>query len=227
MSGEFSMQPFSESDRRGVFTGKAIPAVDLGRADVVQQVIKASKEYSFFQVINHGINEATILNMASVAKEFFDLPAEDKEYYNLWPSKPTKYREVVRTYSAEARKLGLKLLKLISEGLGVESGYFDRELSQGLGVESGYFDKELSQGLLMTINYYAPCLDPTHTLGLPKHCDPNVLTLLFQGDVSGLQVFKDGELIDVNPLPNVLVVNLGLMLEIVLFKAYRFLSYLF
>ncbi|GAY63859.1 hypothetical protein CUMW_229070, partial [Citrus unshiu] len=97
--------------------------------------------------------------------------------------------EVVGAYSTEAKKLGSIILKLIADGL---------------GPEFGYFKNQLGERLLSSINHYPPCPGPSLTLGLPKHCDPNLITIHFQGDVSGLQ---DGERIGVDPLPNAFVIN--------------------
>jgi isopenicillin N synthase-like dioxygenase len=105
---------------------------------------------------------------------------------------PLVYSEVVGSYSTEARKLDL--------------------IGEGLGLESGYFWDELNQVQFMSINHYPRCLDPSLTLGLPKHCDPNLITLVLQGEVHGLQVFKDGQWLAVEPLPNAFVVNIGYML---------------
>ncbi|XWS31432.1 hypothetical protein CRYUN_Cryun23aG0075200 [Craigia yunnanensis] len=123
-----------------------------------------------------------------------------EECIKLWPEKPTRYREVVATYSIEAKKLGLRILELVSEGL---------------GLESGYFRDKLSEALSLAVNHYPPCPDPSLTLGLSKHCDPNLLTILHQGNVNGLQVFKDGEWIGVEPLHNAIVVNVGNQLQII------------
>ncbi|KAK8674451.1 hypothetical protein V6N13_112742 [Hibiscus sabdariffa] len=49
-------------------------------------------------------------------------------------------------------------------------------------------------------------------LGLSKHCDPDLITILHQGDVYGLQVFNNGEWIAVEPLH---VVNIGNLLQII------------
>jgi hypothetical protein len=103
---------------------------------------------------------------------------------------------VVGSYSGEVRKLSLWRLDIICEGL---------------GLESGYFGEELSQVQLMATNHYPPCPDPSLTLGLPKL---NLITLLLQGEVHGLQVFKDGQWLAVEPLPNAFVVNIGHMLRV-------------
>jgi len=122
------------------------------------------------------------------------------ECIQLWPEKPTRYREVVGTYSVEVRELSLRILQLISEGLGLQHGYFDDELTK-------------SQTLI--VNHYPPCPDPSLTLGLPTHGDPILITILLQGDVYGLQVFKDGQWIGIEPLPNAFVVNMGYQLQVV------------
>ncbi|KAJ7977267.1 Oxoglutarate/iron-dependent dioxygenase [Quillaja saponaria] len=65
----------------------------------------------------------------------------------------------------------------------------------------------------MAVNYYPPCPDPSSTLGSPKHSDVNLVILLLQGEVNGLQVMKDGEWLAVEALPSAFVVNIGHMLQ--------------
>ncbi|PSR86012.1 Protein DOWNY MILDEW RESISTANCE like [Actinidia chinensis var. chinensis] len=224
---------------------KTIPVIDLqgldqDPEDLIQQIIKASQEYGFFQLTNHGVSEELMQDVLVVGKEFFDLPVKEKErfysedpnqncrlkssinydkekvhfwrdsfrhpchpledYIHEWPQNPTQYREVFGSYSIEVRKLGLLLLDLICEGL---------------GLEYGYFGGELSQGLLMSINHYPLCPDPSLVLGLPKHGDPYLLTLLNQGHVAGLQFLKDEQWLAVEPLPNAFVVNINHMLQVI------------
>jgi isopenicillin N synthase-like dioxygenase len=126
---------------------------------------------------------------------------------------PLNYdREVIGSYSAGVRKLSLWILDLIGEGL---------------GLESGYFRDELSQVQFISVNHYPPCPDPSLTLGLPKHCDPNLITLVLQGKVQGLQVLKDGQWLAVEPLPNAFVVNIGYMLQVHPIFSYSFCSLAF
>ncbi|CAL5379501.1 unnamed protein product [Camellia sinensis] len=114
----------------------------------------------------------------------------------LSPKKPTIYREVVSKYLVEVKELSLRILELISRGLGLEPGFF----------------KESSQLQLMLANYYPPCPDPSLTLGILRHCDPSIITILLQ-DVPGLQVVKDGQWVGVDALPSAFVVNIGNQLE--------------
>lgn len=127
-------------------------------------------------------------------------PVHPVEHFkHLWPSKPTTYREVTEIYSVMVRNLGLQLLEMICEGL---------------ELKSGHFQDELSNLQLLSINHYPPCPDPSLTLGLPKHSDPNLITVLLQGDISGLQVLNEGEWISVEPIPNAFIINLGHILQV-------------
>ena len=103
------------------------------------------------------------------------------------------------SYTVEVRKVGLLLLDLICEGLGLECGYFEGDLSWGMTVNT---------------NYYPLCPDPSLVLGLPKHGDPYLLTLLNQGHVAGLQVLKDEQWLALEPLSNAFVVNINYTLQV-------------
>ena len=67
---------------------------------------------------------------------------------------------------------------------------------------------------LMAINYYPPCPNPDLTLGIPGHSDGGGITVLMQGDVSGLQVLKNGKQVVIEPVANAFVVNLGDQLQV-------------
>lgn len=94
----------------------------------------------------------------------------------------------------------MRLLEAISESLGLERDYINRVLG--------------SHGQHMAINYYPPCPQPKLTYGLPPHADPNVITLLLQDDVPGLQVLKDGKWVSVQPIPNTFIVNIGDQIQV-------------
>ncbi|TVU41587.1 hypothetical protein EJB05_15118, partial [Eragrostis curvula] len=124
----------------------------------------------------------------------------DDATWNDWPDKPHRIREVVERFLMATRALGMELLRLLCEGVGLRHDYFDGELSGG--------------AVIVTVNHYPPCPDPARTLGLPPHCDRNLITLLRQGDVPGLQVaYRGGDWIDVRPVPGAFVVNFGHQLE--------------
>ncbi|MCL7023235.1 hypothetical protein MKW94_011932 [Papaver nudicaule] len=220
-----------------------IPVIDLSctdRTELVRRIQHACRVFGFFQVINHGITGGSTEEMLKMAREFFHLPLDEKlkyysddptktmrlstsfnvkketvhnwrDYLRLhchpldkfvpdWPSTPPSFKDVVSTYCTEVRELGFRLLKAISESLELEGDYIEKMLG----------DQEQH----MAINYYPPCPQPDLTYGLPAHTDPNALTILLQdGEVAGLQVFKDEKWMAVNPHPGAFVVNIGDQLQ--------------
>ncbi|XP_012835897.1 PREDICTED: hyoscyamine 6-dioxygenase-like [Erythranthe guttata] len=108
-------------------------------------------------------------------------------------------RDVVGAYIKEIRRLSLVILELISEGLGLEEGY--------LGG--------ISQVQFLTASNYPVCPDPTLTLGLLNHFDHSLITILYQGNVEGLQFLKDGKWIGVEAIPNAFLVNIGTQIEVI------------
>ncbi|GLJ22873.1 hypothetical protein SUGI_0431380 [Cryptomeria japonica] len=207
---------------------------------LIDRIRSACRQDGFFQVINHGVSEEVINRLLEVAKEFFTMPIEKREkfysedpssvirlstsfnvekeevynwreflrhhcyplekYVDTWPLDPPAYREAVGKYCTEVRALALRLLAAISESLGLEPDFLEKALGQ--------------QAQHMAINYYPRCPNPELTFGLPAHSDPNALTILLQGDVSGLQVFKNGQWCTVHPARNAFVVNIGDQLQV-------------
>eukprot|EP01018_Ginkgo_biloba_P032128 Gb_32170 [translate_table: standard] len=217
------------------------------RQDVIENIRRACQQDGFFQIINHGVPEPVIKRMLEVAREFFTMPLEYRaqyysedpsqvvrlstsfniqkekvfnwrdylrhhcypleEFVHAWPSKPAAYREVASIYCTELRKLILQLLAAISESLGLEPDFLDKALGK--------------HGQHMAINYYPRCPNPELTFGLPGHTDPNVITILLQDQVPGLQVFKNGQWVAVQPIPNSFVVNVGDQLQVLSNGRYR------
>ncbi|EMS63426.1 2'-deoxymugineic-acid 2'-dioxygenase [Triticum urartu] len=173
------------------------------------------------EVINHGVSQQTMREMEEVCEEFFRLPAADKtalysedrfkrnrlfsgtiygdRYWrdclrlacafpvgdtkNDWPDKPQSLREVIEKFIMPTRGVAMELLRLLSEGMGLRPDYFEGDLSGG--------------DVVIHVNHYPPCPDPSLTLGLPPHCDRNLITLLLPGTVNGLQVVYKGEWINI------------------------------
>ncbi|CAE6221891.1 unnamed protein product [Arabidopsis arenosa] len=67
-------------DKRG--QTKKIPIVDLSDPSdelVAHAVVKASEEWGVFQVVNHGIPADLMRRLQEVGRQFFELPAAEKE----------------------------------------------------------------------------------------------------------------------------------------------------
>jgi len=106
----------------------------------------------------------------------------------------------VAEYCTSVRGLVLRLLEAISESLGLERDCIDKKLG--------------GHGQHMAMNYYPPCPQPELTYGLPAHTDPNLITILLQDHVPGLQVLRNGKWIAVNPIPNTFIVNIGDQMQV-------------
>ncbi|CAL0314710.1 unnamed protein product [Lupinus luteus] len=158
-------------------TDEKIPVIDFGgqdRADIIRKIISSAENYGFFQNIMQNMKNGDI---------------------NLLQD------EVVGKYTQQLNKLGLKILELISEGLGLNPEYFNGDLTAKPVVVS---------------HHYPPCPEPGLTLGASIHKDPSTLTILLQQeDIIGLQVFKDGAWIPIQPIPGAFVVNMGFMLQVI------------
>ncbi|XP_057832893.2 jasmonate-induced oxygenase 4 isoform X2 [Cryptomeria japonica] len=213
---------------------QSIPVIDLAahHSEIVTQVAKESQDWGFFQRIKR------------VSKEFFDLSLEEKRrqcpvrpgtrmlegygrFFDIsdvtvldwvdalvhyisppsvkavehWPKTPHTYRETYEKYGEEVLKLTDKLLGMLSEGLGLDPNYFRTLIKEPL--------------LQLRINYYPPCPQPDLVNGLRPHSDGNLLTVLIDDQVDGLQVRKGEEWFTISPVPGSLVVNIGDLLQII------------
>ncbi|GFY99580.1 hypothetical protein Acr_13g0009800 [Actinidia rufa] len=201
---------------------KTIPVIDLrglncDRINLVQQIIKASQEYGFFQLTNHGVSEELMQDVLVVGQGVLDLPVEEKErFYSEDPNQKCRLRtsisydeEKVHFWRDNFRHPCHPLEDYIHDWPQNPARY------RWLGLECGYFGGDLSQVQHINTNHYPLCPDPSLVLGLPQHGDPYLLTLLNQGHVAGLQVLKDEQWLALEPLPNAFVVNINYMLQII------------
>ncbi|XP_055831109.1 gibberellin 2-beta-dioxygenase 8-like [Solanum dulcamara] len=104
-----------------------------------------------------------------------------------------------------------KAAQCLLEEYGKERARLATEIFKILGpFESNYLSIDTS---LLRVYRYPRCLEPERTWGIDVHTDRSVLSIIHQNDVSGLQVYKDHQWLDINPLPNTLIVNIGDMLQ--------------
>ncbi|KAG2271466.1 hypothetical protein Bca52824_066021 [Brassica carinata] len=122
--------------------------------------------------------------------------------YNKWPQFPSDFREACQEYAGHAEKLAFRLLELISLSLGLPKERFHE-----------YFKEQMS---FFRINRYPPCPRPDLALGVGHHKDADVISLLAQDEVGGLQVSRrsDGVWFPIRPVPNALVINIGNCMEV-------------
>nr|XP_023906394.1 hyoscyamine 6-dioxygenase-like isoform X2 [Quercus suber] len=192
-------------------TCKTIPVVDLegyhDRTHVVQDVLKATKEFGFFQVINHGVSKKLMDDTMAVFKEFHAMRPEDKaSECSKDPNRSCKFYTSSENFSKEEFHYWRDALTHPCHSLEEYMQFWPRKPIRyrgGLGGDP-----------VLLVNHYPPCPDPSLTLGLAKHRDPSLITILFQ-EQNGLQVCKNDEWILVEPVPHAFVINVGYVLQII------------
>ncbi|KAK7351078.1 hypothetical protein VNO77_10252 [Canavalia gladiata] len=98
-------------------------------------------------------------------------------------------------YCRGMKELGVKLTELLAISLGVDRLHYRELFEDGCSI--------------MRCNYYPSCQQPNLTLGTGPHCDPTSITILYQDQVGGLDVFADNKWQTVPPRLDALVVNIG------------------
>lgn len=219
----------------------SIPVVDLSaektRACKAQALVKASEDYGFFKVVNHGVSQALIDAMEAEAKMLFALPLSEKE--RAGPADPYGYgsrnigcngdvgwieylllrsdlQHVQQCYKAISPNNYINFCdtasKYISATRKLACDILEL-LAEGLGLPENIFSSFLTaegSDSAFRLNHYPPCPDPSNIIGFGEHTDPQILTVLHSNDVGGLQVLsRDGEWVTVSPDPSSFSINIG------------------
>ncbi|PIM99994.1 Iron/ascorbate family oxidoreductase [Handroanthus impetiginosus] len=119
------------------------------------------------------------------------------------PEKPESLRELLPEYCERTRDVVRKLLKGISESLGLEEGEIEKAVDLQRSLQ------------IYAANYYPRCPNPNVAVGMVPHSDHGLLTILIQNGVGGLQIQHQGKWVNVNAPSNSILVNTGDHLEIV------------
>ncbi|KAJ0987242.1 hypothetical protein J5N97_005598 [Dioscorea zingiberensis] len=228
----------------------SIPTVDLSlpRSIVVDHIVSASKQWGFFQVVNHGIPLSAIENTISAIRSFHELPADVRtQHYtrervggvsyssnlDLFRARAASWRDTVQILMGPIRP-EVDRIPMVCRAETLAWDEHAKEIArdvmgmmcEGLGVDTGRIE-EMSclEARLMVCHYYPPCPEPDRTFGIVDHTDPAVLTVLIQDPIGGLQVKKeeDGKevWVDVKPIPGALVINVGDLLQIISNDTYK------
>ncbi|XVF67257.1 hypothetical protein PTKIN_Ptkin10aG0106100 [Pterospermum kingtungense] len=208
------------------------------RSKAIRELGKACQDWGFFMVINHEVSESMMKAIIEACRGFFELTEEEKQEFQgkhvldpircgtsfnvssdkvlFWrdflkifqhpqfhaPSNPPAFSEIALEYSKRVRQLAREIIGGISESLGLEDDYIDKALNLENGLQ------------VLAANFYPPCPQPELAMGLPPHSDHGLLTLLIQNEIGGLQVLHKGKWINVNPIPNSFLANIGDHIEV-------------
>lgn len=202
-----------------------LPLVDLGRGET-EEMARAAAEWGFFQVVNHGISKELLEKLMSVEKELFHQPFEEKSKHIgyrwgnpraktskqlLWSeafhisiadvSKMNESNKILRRtiqeYAKEVDELLQSIAECLAKAIGMDSSFFKRNFPP----DSSY----------LRLNRYPTFPFPARkdVYGLVPHTDSSILTLVYQDQVGGLQLLKDGRWLCVKPTSNALIINIG------------------
>ncbi|KAJ9686549.1 hypothetical protein PVL29_015439 [Vitis rotundifolia] len=209
------------------------------------EVIKdACENWGFFELVNHGISHEQMDAVERLTKghyrkcmeqRFKELVAakalegvqteiKDMDWESTFflrhlpvsnvsdfPDLDDEYKKVMKDFALKLEKLAEELLDLLCENLGLEKGYLKKAFHGSKGPNFG-----------TKVSNYPPCPKPDLIKGLRAHTDAGGIILLFQDDtVSGLQLLKDGQWVDVPPMRHSIVVNLGDQLEVITNGKYK------
>ena len=128
---------------------------------------------------------------------------------NRWPPYLPGFRRAVLDYWRAMDGLAGELLRLFALALGLD----ERRLL-------AYFDDALTN---MTLLRYPPVERPRTGSGIHPHRDIDAFTVVYPGNVPGLEVLtRAGRWVDIAPMEGAFVVNVGNMME--LWSGGRFVS---
>ncbi|KAK6133360.1 hypothetical protein DH2020_032899 [Rehmannia glutinosa] len=168
-----------------------LPLIDLSRLNLGEierrackkQIAVASREWGFFQVINHGISREILEKMRGEQVKLFKKPFHEK----------MNYKDL--NFSAGSYRWGTPSATCLKQLSWSEA--FHVSLSDVLG--SGGLDSLR----------YPHCPIYPQMFGIMPHTDSDFITVLHQDHIGGLQLVKDGKWFAVKPNPEALIINIG------------------
>ncbi|MCL7034402.1 hypothetical protein MKW94_018434 [Papaver nudicaule] len=200
-----------------------------------KQIIEASKQWGFFQVVNHGISNELLKKMNDEQMKLFRQPYEEKSSSNNFLS--NTYRSGTPTpmnqfswseafhiplsdiRSGNPQNLNNNTLRStiekFAETLSELALKIAEVLAENVGSDAkglaGYFAENCSEETCyLRLNRYPPCpISSDKVFGLMPHTDSDFLTILYQDQVGGLQLVKDNKWVTVKPNPQYLIINIG------------------
>ncbi|CAL0324144.1 unnamed protein product [Lupinus luteus] len=226
-----------------------VPVIDLNDPNASTLIGHACKTWGVFQVVNHGVPLSLLDDIEWVGLTLFSLPSQQKlkaarcpngvsgyglarissffpklmwsegftilgspleHFRQLWPHDYNKYCDIVLQYDETMKKLAEKLMWMMLDSLGIT-----KEDLKWAGSKSQFSEACAA----LQLNSYPSCPDPNRAMGLAPHTDSTLFTILYQNNISGLQVKHDGSddgngWVTVPPLSGGLVINVGDLLHI-------------
>ena len=212
----------------------ALPVIDISplrigspaRHTVATEIGHACRDFGFFYITGHNIDQDLQLRLEHQSRQFFNQPLDQKlairmsrggrawrGYFplgdELTSGRPdlkeglyfgAELRETVLTYLDTMTTLGHTLMSGIALSLNLPETHFaDHYTADPL--------------ILFRIFNYPHTPAPPDSWGVGEHTDYGLLTILKQDNTGGLQIKTHSTWLDAPPLPNTFICNLGDMLH--------------
>ncbi|XP_075106452.1 gibberellin 2-beta-dioxygenase 8-like [Nicotiana tabacum] len=215
-----------------------LPLIDLEllngrefeREECKRKIAKASQEWGFFQVVNHGISHDILEKMRMEQINLFKKPFNEKMNEKNHKFSKGSYRWGTPSATclqqlswSEAfhvpltdisNSSGLSSLSTTMEQFATTLSELAHKLARILSEKMGYKSKYFRETCLpntcyLRMNRYPACPLSPQVFGLMPHTDSDFLTILHQDEIGGLQLIRDGKWISVKPNPQALIINIG------------------
>lgn len=220
----------------------SVPVIDVSKlpdAASLDAIDRACREWGFFQVTNHGVDDDVIRAIEREMRAYFALPLEVKREVERTAENPWGFydRELTKNqrdwkqiYDCGSRDdpkhptpwpAGLPGFRdALNDFMDACNGLALRLLA-AISTNLGTHPDELAQAFqpsnssFLRLNYYPVNPDAgDRMLGVNQHTDAGALTLLLQDDVPGLEVERDGVWYLVEPKRGALVINIGDIIQV-------------
>ncbi|KAI3454659.1 hypothetical protein Pfo_011322 [Paulownia fortunei] len=120
--------------------------------------------------------------------------------FNVLPSNPPGFRDVLEEMFIYFRKTGEVIEKLLNDCLGLPPDFLKE------------YNLDRSWDFMVALRYF-PATE-TENNGITEHEDGNCVTFVIQDEVGGLELRKDGKWIPVVPAEGTIVVNIGDVIQV-------------
>ncbi|XP_030967979.1 protein SRG1-like [Quercus lobata] len=205
-----------------------VPVIDMQRLfsaefmdTELEKLHYASKEWGFFQLINHGVSISLVEKVKVGIQELFNLPMEEKK--KLWQL-PGDIEGFGQTFvMSEEQKLDWgDMFKMVTHPIHLRKPHLFPKIALPFKDNLDAYSAELKDLAMKILELMAKALGMEHNDMRSLFEEGLGLTILLQvNEMEGLQIRKDGRWISIKPLPNAFIVNIGDILEIVTNGIYR------
>lgn len=203
---------------------------------------QACQEWGFFYVTNHGISRNLFSKVCTLSKHIFSLPTDSKlkvgpssclktytphfiasPYFEslivsgpdffasakrsadeLFSQQNSEFSEILQEYGNKMIDLSKRIIEVLV-------------MTLGDGCDRKFCESEFSNchGYFRVVNYSPPKdVEEREVEGLGMHTDMSCITIVYQDEIGGLQMrSKEGEWLDIPPCEDLLVVNIGDLMQ--------------